>query len=217
LYNINQYLQAAIKESQGLGTAYEYLVKQKLISRFINGSKPQSILIAGLPQKYGTSEDFHMLARELKTRLQVSENPILHFDLALSCEVIQKYTYSEQMIYFRKLSVVCDRFIVFAPNRKNHSHVGRSGLNSVDLSMLQYQLNQTGWKVSDSGYLDIPPFPPGMTAKGIRENNWKNNVIQNCMCFVLNCWSRFDKRLAAEFPQYAHMIYCVAESDKNNN
>ncbi len=55
----------ALAEGEGMGTAYEYYVKRRVLSPFLATSNPpKTILIAGLPQKYGASLDFMLLATE---------------------------------------------------------------------------------------------------------------------------------------------------------
>jgi hypothetical protein len=49
----------ALAEGEGVGTAYEYYVKRRVLGRVLG---PGSVLVAGLPEKYGTSADFLMAA-----------------------------------------------------------------------------------------------------------------------------------------------------------
>ncbi len=67
----------ALAEGEGVGTAYEYYSKRLLLSRWLaNNEPPRSILIAGLPQKYGASMDFLLLAAELGTDLTIVDERI---------------------------------------------------------------------------------------------------------------------------------------------
>ncbi|MGB1251023.1 MAG: NAD-dependent epimerase/dehydratase family protein [Candidatus Promineifilaceae bacterium] len=61
----------ALAEGEGVGTAYEYFVKRGALRAFLADKQPKSILIAGLPQKYGHSSDFLLLAHELGAALTV--------------------------------------------------------------------------------------------------------------------------------------------------
>ena len=65
----------ALAEGEGVGTAYEYFVKRLALRRWLGEMKeetrPCSLLIAGLPQKYGSSLDFFLLANELDANLTV--------------------------------------------------------------------------------------------------------------------------------------------------
>ena len=59
----------ALTEGEGLGTAYEYFVKRlNLDGRFDDLPPNPRILIAGLPEKYGSSLDFFLLATDIKAR-----------------------------------------------------------------------------------------------------------------------------------------------------
>lgn len=59
------YYYLARLQNEGWGTAYEYLDKYQFLKKKISKTKIKSILIAGLPEKYGYSLDFLMLAQEL--------------------------------------------------------------------------------------------------------------------------------------------------------
>ena len=67
----------ALAEGEGMGTAYEYYAKRLILGRWLaERPRPASILIAGLPQKYGASLDFLLLAGELgATVTVVDERP----------------------------------------------------------------------------------------------------------------------------------------------
>lgn len=67
----------ALAEGEGVGTAYEYYAKRLLLSSWLaNFEPPSRILVAGLPQKYGASLDFLLLAAELDAGLTiVDERP----------------------------------------------------------------------------------------------------------------------------------------------
>jgi len=59
-------------EGEGVGTAYEYYAKTRKLVKFINSiEKPKSILIAGLPEKYGLSLDFFLLGQALQAEIVV--------------------------------------------------------------------------------------------------------------------------------------------------
>ena len=55
---MQKFYDLAITEGEGLGTAYEYLVKRRLLNKIIPKNRKPRILIAGLPERYGYSLDF---------------------------------------------------------------------------------------------------------------------------------------------------------------
>lgn len=71
-YSVKDLYPLALAEGEGMGTAYEYYVKRMALDRFLaTQSRPSRILIAGLPQKYGASLDFMLLASELGAEVTV--------------------------------------------------------------------------------------------------------------------------------------------------
>jgi len=66
----------ALAEGEGMGTAYEYYAKRLLLARWLASlPPPRGLLIAGLPEKYGSSLDFFLLAQDLAvTQLVVVED-----------------------------------------------------------------------------------------------------------------------------------------------
>lgn len=67
----------ALAEGEGVGTAYEYYAKRRVIAKLVGGlPRKAQVLIAGIPQKYGTSLDFVVAAWERGARvLLVDERP----------------------------------------------------------------------------------------------------------------------------------------------
>lgn len=65
----------AMSEGEGVGTAYEYFVKRLILSAWLKtDSLTDRMLIAGLPEKYGASLDFLLLADELKLPVVIADD-----------------------------------------------------------------------------------------------------------------------------------------------
>lgn len=65
----------ALAEGEGVGTAYEYYAKRLLLRGFLKQmARPRRILVAGLPEKYGSSLDFLLLAEELEAEVVVADH-----------------------------------------------------------------------------------------------------------------------------------------------
>jgi hypothetical protein len=74
-YSIKDLYALALAEGEGMGTAYKYYVKRLILRRFLDGRlQPRSILIAGLPEKYGASLDFVLLGSELGATITVVDD-----------------------------------------------------------------------------------------------------------------------------------------------
>ncbi|MGB9485744.1 MAG: hypothetical protein WCD04_06500, partial [Terriglobia bacterium] len=66
LRSINSLYPLALAEGEGIGTAYEYYAKRLVLARWLASLRPpRRLLIAGLPEKYGSSLDFFLLAQDL--------------------------------------------------------------------------------------------------------------------------------------------------------
>lgn len=65
----------ALAEGEGLGTAYEYIVRNRFFKAiFRKIKKPHSVLIAGLPEKYGFCLDFIWLAYSFGCNIVIAED-----------------------------------------------------------------------------------------------------------------------------------------------
>jgi hypothetical protein len=76
-YAIKTLYAPALAEGEGVGTAYEYFAKRLVLAPWLREISPlRRILVAGLPEKYGASLDFLLLARDLGAEvLVVDERP----------------------------------------------------------------------------------------------------------------------------------------------
>jgi len=132
-----------------------------------------------------------------------------HFDLALSCEVLQRLSLDNQIQYTRSLKRIAKKVIFFAPNGNNKSHETYSGLSAINMTELISQICAAdGYKYRDAGYMDIPPWPPGA------KNNPLKGVIGRAICSIsLNILHIFSI-IEPFYPKsvkskYAHLIYII--------
>ncbi|MBK9050196.1 MAG: hypothetical protein IPL78_04505 [Chloroflexi bacterium] len=69
---LKQLYPLALIEGEGLGMAYEYFVRRRLLRGWLNTRpRPRRLLIAGLPERYGFSLDFFLMAQEWSAELVV--------------------------------------------------------------------------------------------------------------------------------------------------
>src|SRR5579884_82009 len=70
----------ALAEGEGVGTAYEYAAKAAFVQPLITALRRKAasgaprVLIAGVPEKYGTSLDFALLAARCSARLFIADD-----------------------------------------------------------------------------------------------------------------------------------------------
>ena len=233
----------AIKEGEGLGTVYEYLVKYKLLNKILPKGRNHKVLVAGLPEKYGYSSDFFSFCEERdldyeiidertdridrfkqifkktyssKVSAQSCNLCVLddiysqrHFDLALSCEVLQRLSLDNQIRYIRSLKKIAKKVILFVPNGDSNGHQSHSGLNTVTMGAIIKQLDiADSGKHYDTGYIDMPPWPPG--AKGSPLKSDIGRAICNISLNILQVISALEPFYPQFFKlKYSHLIYIV--------
>lgn len=231
-------------EDEGVGTAYEYLVKYRLLCKIINKNENSGILIAGLPEKYGYSLDLIMFGKENSLNCEVVDEriekinrlkqiferthkdtipvrlcnlcdleniyPEKHFDLAFSCEVLQRLSLDEQIQYIRSLKKIAKNIVLFVPNGDNKGHQVYSCLNIITRKELINHFNMADdRRHHDTGYIDMPPWPPG-----VRKNILKG-VIGRKICSISLNILQIASAIEPFYPAfiksgYAHLIYIIA-------
>jgi hypothetical protein len=73
--SIRELYRYAVAEGEGVGTAYEYHAKRRVIAPLLAALPPTPrIVVAGLPEKYGTSLDFILLAAEARAELVILDD-----------------------------------------------------------------------------------------------------------------------------------------------
>jgi hypothetical protein len=260
-YSIKDLYPLALAEGEGMGTAYEYYVKRMALARFLGDwPRPQSILIAGLPEKYGVSLDFLLLATELGARATVIDDrpaalerlhgalsglakmagaatlaPPAHtalldlyslgalegqFDLVLSSEVLQRLTPAGRATYVRRLAKVAPALALFCPNADNEAHNSRSGLGGLrleemtdlmDVHVRQAAAAKAGGRSPAVGFIDMPPFPPGITRSAAQREEATSGRFEALVMWGLGGYAhaeRFMPRAARR--RQSHIVYAFA-------
>ncbi len=253
--SIKSYYALALAEGEGVGTAYEYYAKAGKLGRFLDSTGGvQTILIAGLPERFGFSMDFFLLAEKLKAdvlaidersdRIQRAREVVrnlagkgvvsgtrirflavpemadfgrcdLHprqFDLGLSCEVLQRLDASSAR-YLSCLWQSAHNVALFVPNGGNAAHAVHSGLRSLPLREL-LQACRLGWKnarIRDSGCLDMPPFPPGITRSQEKRDRAADSPVDNLAMRLLEVCCSAEKLWPGSVrSKHAHIAYVMA-------
>jgi hypothetical protein len=100
----------ALEEGEGFGTAYEYFVKIKLLLGLLDRSSIQSILMAGLPEKYGFSLDVFLLAHLCASKILVVDTDVEKLDRTeqLIKSLDSKKVLPCRNVEFRKIDSFCD-------------------------------------------------------------------------------------------------------------
>lgn len=237
----------ALAEGEGVGTAYEYFAKRLVLASWLKRQpKPQQMLIAGLPEKYGSSLDFLQVAQELGAQVTiVDERPsalekLQHslaaaqkegwltavspqlialdhladlspvnaeFDLCLGSEGLQRLDPADRPDYVRHVQRLSSHAALFAPNGDNMAHTNISGLSGVTLAEMQ----QLGGKAA-TGYIDMPPFPPGITRSDEQREQATSGWLEAMAMWGLGYYARLEHFLpTAVRRKQSHIVYALID------
>jgi hypothetical protein len=238
----------ALAEGEGVGTAYEYYVKRLVLNRWLNGRKRsiKRVVVAGMPEKYGSSLDFWLLAEQLGASLTIFEDRkdaidkamqareeacragLLsnwqpeykliasmdqiggEYDLGLASEVLQRLEPTQQQDYVRRLGTACTAFVLFAPNGDNMAHTTHSGLSGITLSGMDALLAEAAG-ISASGYIDMPPFPPGITRSDEQRTQASSGVAEAVAMRGLGVYARLERLFPMRIRRsQSHIVYGIA-------
>lgn len=236
----------ALAEGEGVGTAYEYFAKRLVLARWLKDQpKPGRVLIAGLPEKYGSSLDFLQLAQELGAQLTVVDErpsaleklqhslvavqkegwltavspqliPVHHladlreiapeYDLCLGSEGLQRLAAADRPEYVRHVRRLASRAALFVPNGDNMAHTNISGLAGVTLVEMQ----QLVGPAATTGYIDMPPFPPGITRSETQREQATSGRLEAIAMWGLGYYARLEHFLpTAVRRSRSHIVYAL--------
>ncbi len=231
----------ALAEGEGVGTAYEYFAKRLALRRWLPAfPAPKSILLAGLPEKYGSSFDFWLLAQEMGASLTIvddrlealekaeaswRQNQLLlpsvspqfnltrdwvvsdNFDLAICSEVVQRIDVDDRPAYIARLRQCAPAIALFCPNAGNDSHVGISGLAGLTLPALNSLVTRSGWQTT-TGYIDMPPFPPGITRSETQRQQATSGWREGAAMWGLGWYAKLEWLMPAAIrKKHSHIVY----------
>jgi hypothetical protein len=246
----------ALAEGEGVGTAYEYFAKRLVLSRWV-AKVPcvRRLLIPGLPEKYGSSLDFLLLAQEMGvaeltvvddrqraldkirqslaaaqamgelTRVQPHYVPVTEmarldeltadFDLCLGSELLQRLDNKNQKHYVERLAKLAPALALFAPNGDNPSHTNLSGLSGLGLTELRTLIGPLGLP-ADIGYVDMPPFPPGLTRSTAQRSHATNGRLEAMAMRTLHQFARLERHFPLGWRRgHAHIVYALMGRGKS--
>jgi hypothetical protein len=223
----------ALAEGEGVGTAYEYYAKRLALARWLPSLPPPGrLLIAGLPEKYGSSLDFFLLAQDLAvteivviedrppalekcrqslagaqavgelTRIRPQYVPVTEmglaselageFDLCLGSEVLQRLDTIGRQRYVSCFANLAPILAFFVPNGDNPGHARISGLSGLSLTELRALIELAGGSAT-CGYVDMPPFPPGLTRSAAQRERAAEGKIEALVMWALGHYARLER------------------------
>ncbi len=139
------------------------------------------------------------------------------FDLALSNEVLQRL-HRTQGLYISNIKKLAKNFALFAPNRENKSHTTSSGLTGVSLEELLARCNEgdSSFDIFDYGYLDMPPFPPGLSRAQEKRKKAAESRLEAFLMKGLEIYSMCES-ITPKFikKKKAHIVYVLAKASSH--
>ena len=269
MYSIKSLYTPALAEGEGVGTAYEYFAKRLVLRPWLKRLPPvKRMLIAGLPEKYGSSLDFLLLAQDLgaaavivddrpeaieklqnslsaaqaqnwltgcqpETRV-VADMAVLAevdapFDLVISSEVLQRLTESDRQAYVDRVLDLGTAVAFFCPNADNPAHTNLSGLHGLHLNELQSLVTTStssvqalspkqptvAHPVTLSGYIDMPPFPPGIVRDEDQRAQASSGRMEALAMWGLGYYARLEKVIPASVRRrQSHIVYVLAVNEQ---
>jgi hypothetical protein len=236
----------ALAEGEGVGTAYEYFAKRLALAPWLAGlPNPKSMLVAGLPEKYGSSLDFFLLAQDLSvpevvvcddrpSALEKAGQSIARaqaagqltglktrsvlindfsrigeelgvFDLCVTSEMLQRLNRNTQEVV-NALTRTARSLALFAPNADNPAHNQLSGLAGLSLDELQSMVGQP----ARVGYVDMPPFPPGLTRNSSQRQQASSGWMERLAMSGLDNYARLERFTALRLrKRRSHIVYAL--------
>jgi hypothetical protein len=246
----------ALAEGEGVGTAYEYFAKRLVLAPWIaRRPRPRRLLIAGLPEKYGSSLDFLLLAEEVEATevvviddrpsalernqksmlaakalgqlLRVAPQYVLtanasqldelagEFDLCVGSEILQRLSSSERERYVARLTNSSPAVALFAPNADNGHHTTLSGLSGLRRDEMRALLDSVAG-LKRVGYIDMPPFPPGMTRTATQRTQASSGRMEALAMWGLGCYARMESYIPASWRRsHSHIVYALMEKNSS--
>lgn len=238
----------ALGEGEGVGTAYEYYVKRLLLRPWLEKlPSPRRVLIAGLPEKYGTGLDLLLIAQDIGATeaivlddreaalararqsaegaralnqlilinieyLPVGDLTMLNeltgtFDLCLASEVLQRLSPVQRGQYLKQLIRVSSRLALFVPNEDNSKHRTLSGLSGMSIADLR-SLIEPEATLDDCDYVDMPPWPPGMTQSDAQRNRMARGRFDALAMSILEQYARLERFFPRQWrKRQSHILY----------
>jgi hypothetical protein len=242
----------ATAEGEGVGTAYEYFAKRLVLGSWIaRRPRPNSLLIAGLPEKYGASLDFLLLAREMDVpevvviddrppALERNRQSLLsaqavgqltpmaphyvlaadlsrmeeltgEFDLCVGSEVLQRLDAFGREQYLARVGRLARAVALFAPNADNGHHTTLSGLSGLRKDEMR-SLAGSAATPQNIGYIDMPPFPPGMTRSPSQRMQASSGRLEAFAMSGLGWYARLESWFPSSWRRsHSHIVYALLE------
>ncbi len=137
------------------------------------------------------------------------------YDLALSSEVLQRLPAAERRAYASGLLRAAQAVALFAPNAGNAGHTTHSGLAGLTRDEMNGFVGAQPYTLAapapQSGYVDMPPFPPGITRSEEQREQATRGRLEAAAMVVMELCARGERLIPYAVQQrQAHIVYGLA-------
>jgi hypothetical protein len=130
-----------------------------------------------------------------------------NFDLCVCSEVLQRLEIDSRVEYVARLTSLASALALFVPNADNASHANLSGLTGLyyeDLTTL------FGAQQSQVGFIDMPPFPPGITRSDEQREEAATGNMESVAMRGLAFYARLERFLPRSIRRrQSHIVYSL--------
>ncbi len=149
-------------------------------------------------------------------------------DMTLSCEVFQRLDDISKDTFLDFIRNNTRKYLIFVPNGNNVAHKNVSTLKTSSIDELTDIFKDT--EITDFGYVDCPPNPPGIILNKNKNNNKNisadkedNSIIDKLMGIViyrlLSIWyiifeQKISFLLKNFFRSNAHIVFVIGKNNK---
>jgi hypothetical protein len=98
---------------------------------------------------------------------------------------------------------------LFAPNAENTAHANLSGLATVKLGRMKTLFLQTPeLTLETAGYIDMPPFPPGLMRTEEQREQASSGLFEAAAMWGLGYYARLEQILPTSIRRrQSHIVY----------
>lgn len=191
-------LQVALNEGEGLGSAYEYYVKTRVLNKCLTGANPRKVLIAHFPRVHGSAADVRVALRELGVNTTILKLKNVREISSISEKydvviILGDYLRNADEI-ISLLSRASKRVIFLTVNSDVLFHIPR-WTNTTTKHALKL----------DFEYFDSPPFPSGIRV--LSKKRQKINILLKTLMLFLALWSKIEVTMPnVAKRRVAHMV-----------
>jgi hypothetical protein len=151
--------------------------------------------LAGLQVRYEKVSSLRGLADSLRVETR---------DAVLSCEVLQRVPAGERGSFVDGLRSLAPRGALFVPNSENGSHLAISGLAGLTRAELT-----TLFPGADCEYVDMPPFPPGITRSADQRARASTGMLEAVAMLGLDTYCRAEPLVPSMVKKHVAHIVCA--------